>query len=88
MLTTMRWIALSGAAMLSLGSAAWALDGQNPREPARSAPVRVETKAPPLRSTSTKPVPGNAESRRADDERQRKWDERMKRVTRSMCSGC
>jgi hypothetical protein len=51
---------------------------QKPAPKARSA-------APP---GSAKPADANADARRLEQERYKRWDDRMRRATRSLCDRC
>lgn len=85
-----RWIGALGL-LLAFGTAAHALDA--PPNPARQPPSReTRTAAKPLATNDAKPVlrptGENEQARRAEDDRLRRWDERMRRATRSMCDRC
>lgn len=79
-----RWLLGSLFAALA-ASGAFALETR----PAASTPAKVEpaqpgTKSkPPIRSTVE-----NEKAKLDEDRRQRRWDERMRRATRSLCDRC
>lgn len=54
-------------------------------QPARQ-PTPARSAAEPLANTAAKPDYERA--RRESDDRQKRWDERMRRATKSMCVGC
>lgn len=43
---------------------------------------------PPAGQSAANPNAVNPEARRLEDERHKRWDERMRRTTRSLCDRC
>ena len=84
-----RWIGTLGLT-LAFGTAALALD--TPPNPARQPPGETRAAAKPLATNDARPAlrptGENEQARRAEDDRLRRWDERMRRATRSMCDRC
>lgn len=54
--------------------------------PARGAPPRSATPAKPDSLAKSKAI--NDQAQREAAEREKRWDDRMRRVTRSMCDRC
>jgi hypothetical protein len=58
-----------------------ALAQDRPSPPRNQGAAAARPKANPI-------VSENSKARTDENERQKRWDERMRRTTRSMCTGC
>ncbi|NNM71834.1 hypothetical protein [Enterovirga aerilata] len=77
----MRLLMLAGVIGLALPA---------PGAMAQTSPPRAAKPASSAAEAQPAPTPGdvNAAARRAEEERHKRWNERMRRATRSLCDGC